>query len=140
MDTGTARLLHLAEAMDNFKELGKPHGIDKFNIANFFCGSSACALGLAGYLPQFIADGLKMTIRQPTYNGLAYSGPLITDFSFGDEEDDKAIASFFGITKDDVDQLFYPHHINRSGKDPYPLDEHEMAVRLRTFVANESYL
>ena len=38
MDTGTARLLHLAEAMDNFKELGKPHGIDKFNIANFSVG------------------------------------------------------------------------------------------------------
>ena len=135
MDTGTARLLHLAEAMDNFKELGKPHGIDKFNIANFFCGSSACALGLAGYLPRFISEGLKMTTRQPTYNGLAYSEPLITDFSFGDEEDDEAIASFFGITKDDVDQLFYPRYFAISEKNQCPLDEHEMAARLRIFAS-----
>lgn len=129
MDTGTARLLYLATAMDNFKELGKPHGIDEFNIHSFICGSSACALGLAGLVPQFIADGLKMTVRRERFSD---NGPIVK-FEFQDSYGDDAIAEFFGITVKDVDDLFYPQNNDAQ-------DEHEMAASIRTFVADSAHL
>ena len=132
MTIGTSRLLHLAEAMDNFKELGKPHGIDKFNINRFICGSSACALGLAGLVPQFISDGLKMTVRREYYG----TDPLV-EFEFENSYGGHAIAEFFGITVQDVDDLFYPHIYDPQNDSQ---TEHEMAASIRTFVANSAHL
>jgi hypothetical protein len=71
-----------------------------------FCGTTACAMGLAASLPEFNREGLKL--RTVKYDAtLAYT--FIADDHAPDGGDEFSMAErFFGLDRSDACELFSP--------------------------------
>jgi len=113
--TKYARLLHLADCLEHLtatrqrlvmpKDMPRP----KFNICSWFkktylynsvdvfkpCGTSACAAGYAGLLPEFRKLGFKTS----TEGWISYKD---------DSSVDDSLCEFFRINQTTVESIFYP--------------------------------
>jgi hypothetical protein len=79
------RLLRLADHLD-----GVP--VARFDIHDWACGTTACAIGHACFVTEFMADGLFMDFRP--VDGVVYDGP---EPAFGNLKGWEAVEEFFDL-------------------------------------------
>ena len=98
---------------------------DKFDLAYWKCGAAGCAIGHACDIPSLKYDGLRME-----HSGYPFQGEPV----FGEQRGWDAVASFFGISRDNAFFLF--------DEDSYIDDDLEstrpevVADRIEAFVKN----
>lgn len=100
------RLLKLADFLETIKP-------KVFNMDSWYnespCGTTACAFGWACSIPSFKRAGLKM---RKLSNGFT----VYADVVFNDEYNLNAASSFFDITVDEAEFLFYPDMYEKATK------------------------
>lgn len=110
----TQRLQHLITVLEAVP-------VDHFDLTNWKCGTSACAVGWACQSPAFNAEGFTLKL-----SGSGHSGePVLT---LPDSQQDSptgfdAVEIFFGLTGDQAYRLFMPDGYYDAGiDDPKPAD------------------
>jgi hypothetical protein len=95
------------------------------NAANK-CGTTACALGHAGFIPSFRKAGLKSVVNERGWGGRVKftnkQGVTYTDYDAG--------LAFFDLSNNEADWLFYPESYGTK-KGPKTV-----AKRIRSLVKN----
>lgn len=86
------RLLRLADHLDAIDPI-------KFDLTDWRCGTTACAIGHACDIPEFKEAGLKLA-------GVSYDSYPYADPCFLRECGWDAVVSFFDINYDDAEYLF----------------------------------
>lgn len=114
------RLLKLADHLEN-------NVMDhEFDMKEWKCGTTACAVGHAASIPSFQRAGLKLVSYRMKVSGDGYKAfcPIYKgDYGY------LGVANFFGIGVDEAHSLFDP--------DEYPIDRRDVrtvAKRIREFV------
>ncbi len=110
------RLQRTADLMREVAYRGPVPGAPKFNLENWHCGTTACAIGHAGVDPWHIEQGLHL------YAGRHGTPVCGEDSSWG------AVEKFYGITPFQACALFHPDHYSRPDQ---PL---EVAHRIERFL------
>lgn len=97
--------------MTSWGEHAKAHEPVKDN----YCGTSACALGHAGMIPEFNRAGLRLEWHKRTREEQqAYKQPKWFAIpTFGDATEKEAGRLFFGLSDQESDHLFYATDDNR---------------------------
>jgi hypothetical protein len=94
-----------------------PEKRSNFDIGEWSCGTSACAVGTACFDPWFNEQGLHLN---------EYGGPSFKDWTSWD-----AVEAFFGMDPSDARDLFYGGNYPK-GDDTTPA---EVANRIEAFIA-----
>lgn len=95
-----------------------PEKRSKFDISEWHCGTSACAVGSACFDPWFNEQGLYLN---------EYGSPSFDGWSSWD-----AVEAFFGLEPSDALNLFYGGNYPK-GDDTTPA---EVAARIEAFIAD----
>lgn len=89
------------------------------------CGTTACALGWAGSMPEFRKRGLKLVWDKEWQEGEVWFTDSDGDRAYGED----AGAKFFGLTDKEAWYLFIPDTVH---EEDMPLNRYRQ--RLRTFI------
>ncbi len=110
-----------------------PPGEEIKDTVGLSCGTSACALGWAGTIPEFRKRGLRLEINEedPTQADVTFR-PEGEDYSVNSYKNLHAGAIFFGISNEEADTLFNPFHNNVS----YDATPKQVAKHIKNFVKN----
>lgn len=106
------RMRRLIKMLENFKtELPKTLVPDngpltKFDMNLWGCGTAACALGMAACHPYFTRQGLR-TVSSGEHT-IVYGNARERTIVYGNARFTEAAAEFFGIDKDEADEMFLP--------------------------------
>jgi hypothetical protein len=123
------RLLKLADVLDDFANVkatlrsnpASKRRPERFSLNTWACGTTACAVGVAGLHPWFRERGLGLVIL-PGY-GFALVEPV-----YGVDIGWVAVERFFGLTRQDSPYLFSAHEYANGA------DEKVVAARIRAYV------
>lgn len=99
----------------------KQDGLGRFVLTEGFCGTTACVLGTAALLPEFVAAGLHVVFRHYTPSGSATAATprdyfyhpaeggkvSFADVKYGAKTGDSAGAAFFDIPHHHAGCMFY---------------------------------
>jgi hypothetical protein len=128
--TGKERLKILHDAL-----LALP--VEQFYIHRWKCGTAYCAGGLAGTIPELIAEGMRLA--ETNHGG----GELRSNPWFRDKIDYAALEEFFELTSGETDYIFSPEQYtvvmglsSRDFKDELPTKE-EVCQRIATLLSGD---
>lgn len=93
-----------------------------FDISDWHCGTSACAVGHACLTPSFQVQGLELQ-----YDGSGWMP------AFDGETSWYAVEKFFDLSEKDAEHLFYRTSYDTS----YDTTANEVADRIEEFLAGE---
>lgn len=112
----TQRLQHLITILENVPE-------EKFDLKNWACGATACAIGHAALDPVFVAEGFKLQAEQLDADFPRVAYPIF-DLSAGCRFDGfEAVHVFFDLTPDQASDLFMSWaYFDRGIAKPQPQD------------------
>lgn len=114
------RLLRLADHLDTVNP-------EEFSLFNWACGTTACAVGHACSIPEFVRDGLVLRFTDPLGGQSTLGCPVFKNYDGWN-----AVREFFSITGKISRYFFDP--------DKYPGDASPKCVasRIREYVAKHS--
>ena len=139
-------LAKLAQVLDNLKEERKviDHGIERFDMNSWKCGTTACAVGHAMYHPYFNDHGLYpdetwQDVEQ-TFDEVGYrvtKERLVSAVpTYQGAEEFPACALFFDISEQDANYLFSPsEYYGEEYQDK--ITPKQVSRRIKEFIIND---